>query len=212
MMISIEKFVFNSFGVNTYVISGKSRECVIVDPGCHSPAEEQQLSEYIQQNHLTPFMLVNTHFHVDHVLGNTFVGNTYGLKPVVHKAGKMFWETVREFGSVFGFDIRDIKKPENFTEEGDVLKAGDIELRVIYTPGHADGSICLINDRQRFVITGDVLFFESIGRSDMPTGNYDLLKENILNKLFTLPPDYTVYPGHGPQSSIGYEKLNNPFI
>ncbi len=211
-MIAIERFIFNAFGVNTYVVSGKSRECIIIDPGCNSPAEEKELSGYIHDQKLTPVIMVNTHFHVDHILGNTFVCNTYGVKPVVHNSGKMFWETAREFGSVFGLDIPDIIKPVTFTSEDDILVAGDVKLRVLYTPGHADGSICLVCDSQKFVITGDVLFYGSIGRTDLPTGDYDLIKKSIQDKLFALPGDYTVYPGHGPKTSIGYEMINNPFI
>lgn len=211
-MIVVQKFVFNSFEVNTYVISGKNRECIIVDPACMTVHEEAELSGYIHDNHLTPVMMVNTHYHVDHILGNTFVCNTYGLKPVAHKNGKLFWEAAREFGSVLGLDIQEVTKPEIFVQEGDVLKASDIELRVLYTPGHADGSISLVNDAQKFVITGDVLFYGSIGRTDLPTGDYDLLKESIEQKLFTLPPEYAVLPGHGPETTIGYEMLNNPFL
>ena len=211
-MIVVQKFVFNSFEVNTYVISGKNRECIIVDPACMTVHEEAELSGYIHDNHLTPVMMVNTHYHVDHILGNTFVFNTYGLKPVAHKNGKLFWEAAREFGSVLGLDIQEVTKPEIFVQEGDVLKASDIELRVLYTPGHADGSISLVNDAQKFVITGDTLFYGSIGRTDLPTGDYDLLKESIEQKLFTLPPEYAVLPGHGPETTIGYEKLNNPFL
>jgi len=211
-MIVVQKFVFNSFEVNTYVISGKNRECIIVDPACMTVHEEAELSGYIHDNHLTPVMMVNTHYHVDHILGNTFVCNTYGLKPVAHKNGKLFWEAAREFGSVLGLDIQEVTKPEIFVQEGDVLKASDIELRVLYTPGHADGSISLVNDAQKFVITGDTLFYGSIGRTDLPTGDYDLLKESIEQKLFTLPPEYAVLPGHGPETTIGYEKLNNPFL
>jgi hydroxyacylglutathione hydrolase len=211
-MIAVQRFVFNSFGVNTYVISGKNHECIIVDPACMTGKEEKELSGYIHDYHLTPVMMVNTHFHVDHILGNAFVCNTYGLKPVAHKNGKLFWETAREFGTVFGLDMQQIVKPEIFVDDGDVLKAGDIELRVLYTPGHAEGSISLVNDLQNFVITGDVLFYGSIGRTDLPTGDYDLLKESIQQKLFSLPFDCKVYPGHGPETSIGYEKLNNPFL
>ena len=211
-MIILERFVFNSFGVNTYVLSGKNRECIIIDPGCMSETEEKELSGYIHENLLTPVMLVNTHFHVDHILGNTFVCNTYGLTPTAHKAGWMFWETAKEFGSVFGLSTGTIIRPESYAEDGEVLVAGDVSLRVLYTPGHADGSISLVNDHEKFVITGDVLFYGSIGRTDLPTGDYDLLKNSIYEKLFTLPPDYKVYPGHGPETSIGYEKLNNPFL
>lgn len=211
-MIAVQRFVFNSFEVNTYVISGKNHECIIVDPACSNPKEESILSSYIHDYHLSPVMLVNTHYHVDHILGNAFVADKYNLKPSAHRRGQLFWETAREFGSVFGVSFKEVKKPEIFIDEGDVLMTKDFNLRVLYTPGHADGSICLVNDVQNFVITGDVLFQGSIGRTDLPTGNYDLLKESILNKLFTLPHDCLVYPGHGPETTIGYEKLNNPFL
>ncbi|MBK7213953.1 MAG: MBL fold metallo-hydrolase [Bacteroidales bacterium] len=211
-MIVVQRFVFNAFGVNTYVISGKSRECIIVDPACSNPREEQELSSYIHENQLTPMMLVNTHYHVDHILGNVFVADKYNLKPIAHADGKLFWETAREFGSVFGLDLKEVRKPGIFVKEGDMLIASDVQLRVVYTPGHAAGSISLVNDPQNFVITGDVLFQGSIGRTDLPTGDYDLLRESITEKLFMLPPDCTVYPGHGPQTTIGFERLNNPFL
>lgn len=211
-MIAVQRFVFNSFGVNTYVISGKSRDCIIVDPACMNRKEEQELKEYIHDNQLTPVMMVNTHYHVDHILGNAFVSKTFNLKPIAHASGKLFWETAREFGSVFGLAIEDVIKPGSFIEEGDVLLADDFDLKVLYTPGHADGSISLYCEAKNFVITGDVLFLESIGRTDLPTGDYDLLKESIYQKLFPLPADCLVYPGHGPETSIGYEKLNNPFL
>ncbi|NVO20819.1 MAG: MBL fold metallo-hydrolase [Bacteroidetes bacterium] len=211
-MIEVQKFTFNPFAVNTYVVSGKNRECIIVDPACMDHREEKELSSYIHENHLTPVMMVNTHFHVDHIVGNSFVCDTYGLRPIAHKNGKIFWETAREFGSVFGLNIKEVRIPEEFIEEGDVLMTDDLQLRVLYTPGHADGHICLVNDTQQFVITGDVLFYGSIGRTDLPTGDYDLLKHSIEEKLFILPPEYKVFPGHGPDTSIGYEKLNNPFL
>jgi hydroxyacylglutathione hydrolase len=211
-MIAVQRFVFNPFAVNTYVISGKSRECIIVDPACSGPKEERELSGFIHDFHLTPVMLVNTHYHVDHILGNAFVCNTYGLKPTAHRRGEIFWETAKEYASVFGLGISEVKKPEVFVDEGDVLLAEGFELRVLYTPGHADGSISLVCDQQNFVITGDVLFQNSIGRTDLPTGDFDLLRESIQQKLFTLPSDCIVYPGHGPETSIGYEIVNNPFI
>ncbi len=211
-MIAVQRFVFNSFAVNTYVISGKNRECIIVDPACMNAKEEHELSGFIHDYQLTPVMLINTHYHIDHILGNAFVCNTYGLKPIAHQKGKLFWETAKESASVFGLKLGELKKPEIFVEDGDILKADDIELRVFYTPGHADGSICLVCDSQNFVITGDVLFQSSIGRTDLPTGSFDLLRESIQQKLFTLPADCIVYPGHGPATSIGYELINNPFI
>jgi glyoxylase-like metal-dependent hydrolase (beta-lactamase superfamily II) len=124
----------------------------------------------------------------------------------------MFWETASEFGSVFGIKVENMITPVNFIEEGDILHYGNSSLEVLYTPGHADGSVCLVNHTDRYVIAGDVLFRDSIGRTDLPTGNFDILYKSITTKLFTLPDDYVVYPGHGPETTIGYEKQNNPFL
>jgi glyoxylase-like metal-dependent hydrolase (beta-lactamase superfamily II) len=156
--------------------------------------------------------MVNTHFHIDHIVGNTFVCNTFNLKPQCHKESKLFWRTASEFGSVFGMKVENLIIPTDFVEEGDKITYGNSFLEVLYTPGHADGSICLVNHAERYVISGDVLFRDSIGRSDLPTGNFDILYQSITQKLFTLPDDYTVYPGHGPKTTIGYEKQNNPFL
>lgn len=156
--------------------------------------------------------LINTHYHVDHIAGNTFVVEKYGLEPVCHPKSRFLWETAKEFGTVFGFRFDDLVVPSNFVEDGDPVQLGHIDLEVLYTPGHADGSICLVNHKQKYVVTGDVIFRDSIGRTDLPTGNYDVLAHSIQSKLFTLPNDYIIYPGHGPASEIGYEKLNNPFL
>ncbi len=117
-----------------------------------------------------------------------------------------------EFASVFGFKLESVIVPEQFVEQGDIIPFGNSQLQVLYTPGHADGSICLVNHAERYVVTGDILFRDSIGRTDLPTGNFDVLQASITEQLFTLPDDYVVYPGHGPESSIGYEKINNPFL
>lgn len=211
-MTNLKIFVFNSFAENSFVLYDETGECVIIDPGCHAEDEKTHLRSFITQNHLKPVALINTHFHVDHILGNPFVCSTYNLKPTGHAAGKFFWETAREFGSVFNITLDDIARPEIFVADGDVIRFGKTELEVRYTPGHADGSICLVCHEQKFVIAGDVLFYGSIGRTDLPTGNFDILMDSIQQKLFVLDDDYTVYPGHGPKTSIGFERLNNPFI
>jgi glyoxylase-like metal-dependent hydrolase (beta-lactamase superfamily II) len=131
---------------------------------------------------------------------------------MMHKGGLPFFEKGHEQARVYGFSIKKTIQPEKFINDNDLVTFGNSELNVVYTPGHADGSICFINHTQKFVITGDVLFRDSIGRTDFPTGDFDLLMESIHNRLFTLGEDYTVYPGHGPETSIGYEKMNNPFI
>jgi glyoxylase-like metal-dependent hydrolase (beta-lactamase superfamily II) len=124
----------------------------------------------------------------------------------------MFWRTAREFGSVFNLSIDEIVKPEIFVGDSDLINFGHTELEVRYTPGHADGSICLVNHAQKLIIAGDVLFYGSIGRTDLPTGDFDILMESIKTKLFVLDDAYIVYPGHGPKTSIGFERRNNPFI
>jgi glyoxylase-like metal-dependent hydrolase (beta-lactamase superfamily II) len=212
MVNKISRFVFNSFGVNTYIISDQAGKCLLIDPACQGRDEETQLSDFIRDHDLQPVGMVNTHFHIDHIVGNTFVCNLYGLKPQCHKSSKLFWETAAEFGSVFGIKVENLIIPKDFIEDGDLLPFGNSSVQVLYTPGHADGSVCLADHENRYVISGDVLFRDSIGRTDLPTGNFDVLYRSITTKLFTLPDDYTVYPGHGPQTSIGYEKLNNPFL
>lgn len=212
MTKNINKLVFNSFGVNTYVLSDNTGKCLIIDPACSVNNEETRLAEFINVNKLQPVGMVNTHFHIDHILGNTFVCNAYNLSPMCHIAGKLIWETAAETGFAYGFKIDNLITPTIFITEGEIISFGNSFVEVLYTPGHADGSICLVNHAEHYVISGDVLFRDSIGRTDLPSGNYDLLFESITTKLFTLPDDYTVYPGHGPETKIGYEKINNPFL
>jgi glyoxylase-like metal-dependent hydrolase (beta-lactamase superfamily II) len=211
-MIRIKVFVFNPFQENTYVLHDETLECVIIDPGCYGPVEEKQLSDYIASNHLKPVALINTHAHIDHILGNNFMHQTYGLKPLLHKAGEIFLKSAPEHGKMFGFNVDEMVLPEQFLEDNETFRFGNSNLEIRYTPGHVDGSVCLVNHENRFVITGDVLFNQSIGRTDLPTGDFDLLIQSITQKLYTLPDDYLVYPGHGPATTIGDEKLGNPFV
>jgi hydroxyacylglutathione hydrolase len=212
MIQKVSRFVFNSFGVNTYILIDDSGKCLVVDPACQYHGEETELLGFITGNNLSPVGIVNTHFHVDHIVGNTFICEAFNLKPQCHKNSKILWETAVEFGSVFGLNLKNLIIPVDFINEGDRISYGNSSVEVLYTPGHADGSICLVNHAGRYVIAGDVLFRDSIGRTDLPTGNFDVLYQSITTKLFTLPDDYTVYPGHGPETTIGYEKMNNPFL
>lgn len=212
MIQKVKRFVFNSFGVNTYVLSDDSGKCLLVDPACQYHEEETELLGYITGNHLNPVSMVNTHFHIDHIVGNTFICKTFNLRPQCHKSSRLLWETAAEFGAAFGIKFENLIIPSDFVNEGDIISYGDSSVEVLYTPGHADGSICLVNHAERYVIAGDVLFLDSIGRTDLPTGSFDVLYQSITTKLFTLPDDYIVYPGHGPETSIGYEKMNNPFL
>jgi glyoxylase-like metal-dependent hydrolase (beta-lactamase superfamily II) len=212
MVTNISRLVFNSFGVNTYILSDSNGKCLIIDPACSGAQEENRLATFISDNKLEPIGMINTHFHIDHILGNTFVCDTYNLRPQCHDQSRLLWESASEYGLVFGFKIENLITPADFLNEGDTLNFGNSEVHILYTPGHADGSICLVNHTDRYVISGDVLFRDSIGRTDLPGGNYDTLHESISSKLFTLPDDYKVHPGHGPETTIGYEKINNPFL
>ncbi|MCD4746439.1 MAG: MBL fold metallo-hydrolase [Bacteroidales bacterium] len=211
-MIKIKYFFFNAFQVNTFILYDETKECVIIDPGCYEESEESALSDFIEKEGLKPVKLLNTHCHIDHILGNNFICKKYNLKPEIHKAGLLFLNSSEEHASMYGFKMDKAIEPDKFIAEGDIIKFGTSELYVIYTPGHADGSVCFINKKQKFVIVGDVLFKESIGRTDFPTGDYNLLINSIKNKLYILDDDFIVYTGHGPETSIGYEKQNNLYV
>lgn len=211
-MIEIKRFVFNAFGVNGFVLYDGSGECLLVDTSCVGDSEKSALNDFMVQHHLKPAMLVNTHLHIDHVLANNWLCRKYNIGYYAHRDGLQLLSTATQFGAMFGIEIEPVISPAGFLQQGDIVRFGNSELRVVYTPGHAAGSICLISDVDRFVITGDVLFRNSIGRTDLPTGDLELLRRSIFEELFTLPDDYIVLPGHGPDTSIGYEKINNPFL
>ena len=211
-MIKIEKFVFNSFQENTFVLYNEANECIIVDAGCYTPDEEQHLTSYIENNNLNPVRLINTHGHVDHVLGVEFLSKKYDLPLELHTDDKHLAETAQSYGTVFGFDATPISTIETALEDGMEINFGESSLTLFHVPGHSPGSIALFAPAEKFVVVGDVLFNGSIGRTDLPGGDYDTLMESILTKLLPLGDDVTVYSGHGPESSIGYEKISNPFI
>lgn len=211
-MIKVERLIFNPFQVNTWFISGDNGECVIIDPACSDEAENAVLDAFIQNHGLTPVSQVFTHCHIDHIPGMAHVFHTFGLKPLMHSESLKFLHRANEQGRMFGFMVDEIIEPDEFISEGDTIKVGNCNLKVFYTPGHADGHICLVCDEEKFVVTGDVLFREGIGRTDFVTGDFDLLSMQIRNKLYTLGNDFTVYPGHGPHTTIGHEKKYNPFV
>lgn len=211
-MSKLKIFVFNSFSVNTIVIYDETKECIIIDAGCSNSSEEQILKDFISENNLKPTHLLNTHYHIDHIIGNKFITETYHLKPEAHREGKVFWGNGRMWGAIFGIKENDLIKAESFLQEGDVVKFGNTELQVIETPGHAAGSICFYNKTENYIIVGDLIFLQSVGRTDLPTGNFDLLQEQISQKIFTLPDSTKIIPGHGPFTDVGFEKKNNPFF
>jgi len=211
-MITIRTFVFNAFGVNTYVLYDETGEAIVVDAACSDSRDEQNLASFLDGNQLVVKRHLNTHCHIDHILGNAFLEDRYGIAPEYHPASSYYSHTAREIAASFGFRLDRIPDPCHLLEDGEVIRWGNSHLKVLYTPGHADGSCCFYQPEQQFVITGDVLFRDSVGRTDLPGGSLPTLMTSIREKLFTLPDDTVVYPGHGPASEIGYEKLNNPFI
>jgi hydroxyacylglutathione hydrolase len=211
-MINIKKFVFNPFEVNTYVIWDETKECAIIDPGCSSEAEQEEISQFIKEEGLKPLKLLNTHSHIDHIAGNSYISKTYKLKLQAGKDGAQFIDNSVKTAEIYGFGTIEPVYPELDLHEGDVIRFGKSELEVIETGGHADGSFCFISREGEFVVSGDVLFYQTIGRTDLPTGDYKLLIQNIKDKLLTLPKNYTVYSGHGPKTTIGFEMAANPFL
>lgn len=205
-------FCFNPFQENTYLIASGS-ECVIIDPGCFEHYEKQELADFILENSLKPVRLLNTHCHIDHVLGNNFVCQKWNLKPELHKEDLSILQALPNYGHMFGVGgIEESPMPEKFLDEKDTIEFGNVKLDILFVPGHAPGHIVFVNHAEKYIIGGDCLFKESIGRTDLPGGDHQTLLNSIREKLFTLPDDYTVYPGHGPETTIGFEKKYNPFV
>jgi len=211
-MIKIKKFVFNAFMVNTYLLSDETGECILIDAACYGPEEESEIRTFVAGNNLKLVRNLNTHCHIDHILGNSFIAQVYKVNPEYHENSVPVLLGIRHIGTSFGFEINHIPEPKRFLKDNETIRWGDSSLRVFFTPGHAEGSVCFYNEDQGFVITGDVLFKDTIGRTDLPSGDFDQLMNSIKTRLFTLPADTTVYPGHGPETMIGYEMENNPFI
>ncbi|MFL5809965.1 MAG: MBL fold metallo-hydrolase [Flavisolibacter sp.] len=211
-MLTVQPFTFNPVQENTYVVYNEKGQCCIIDPGCYFASEEQELKGFIEKNALKPTYLLNTHCHLDHIFGNRFIHKTFGLLLYLNKLE----EPVLEYGPASGqlwqlpFDNYDAEL--KFIEEGDVIRMGDDELHVLFTPGHSPGHVSFYNKENKFVISGDVLFEGSVGRTDLPGGNFNILEESIRTKLYTLPEDTIVYPGHGDTTTIGDEMKTNPFV
>lgn len=203
---------FNPFQENTYILHDDTNECVVIDPGCYEKQEREQLQRYIEENNLKVVRLLNTHCHIDHVLGNKFVADTYQVGLEIHPEDEQTLRAIPAYAPTYGFHKYEEVLPTAFLKEGDVVKFGNTELQVLFTPGHAPGHVVFYNGTEKVCIGGDVLFQNSIGRTDLPGGDFDTLINSIRIKLFALPDDVTVYPGHGPETTIGHERNNNPFL
>ena len=212
-MIKIQSFTFNGFQENTYVLFDESKKCIIIDPGCYEQNEKLELERFIVDNELEPVKLINTHCHIDHVLGNRFVAEKWSLDLEMHELDLPTLHSVKDYCQLYGFhNYEESPEPSTFLKEGDKIHFGNSSLDVLFTPGHAPGHIVLHSKEQHFVIGGDVLFQMSIGRTDLPGGDYDTLISSIKDKLLPLDEQTKVYCGHGPSTTIGFEKANNPFL
>jgi glyoxylase-like metal-dependent hydrolase (beta-lactamase superfamily II) len=211
-MIQIAAFAFNPFQENTYVLYDETKECIIIDPGCYTPLEQAELSTFIENKELKPVRLILTHCHIDHILGCKYISSRYNLISETNKIEMQVFDNAERAAAIFGIRLEKPPVPGKFIDENDVIKFGNSSLTILFTPGHSPGSLCFYNNEQKFVIGGDVLFHGSIGRTDLPGGNFDTLISSIKEKLFPLGDDVIVYPGHGSETTIGFEKTNNPFL
>lgn len=209
----VKCFEFNMLPVNTYVIwNPDDREAVIIDPGCFFSGETAILKQYIDENHLTVKHLLNTHLHFDHIFGNPFVENTFQIKAKANDGDMKWLLNIKKRVAIFGMRYDETVNPiedENILNEGDTITFGNTILSIFHIPGHSPGSLVFYNKKDDILFTGDVLFQGSIGRSDFPDSDTGSLTSGIKNKLFILPENTIVYPGHGPATTIGYEKKYN---
>jgi len=207
-----EVLTFNPFQENTYIVWDDAGYAAIIDPGCSNAEERAELDLCIRANGLTPVKLLNTHCHVDHVLGNGHVERSYGLPLWIHPAEVPVHAAVPDYSRMWGLEAEDIGTPAHFITEGDVIEVGSLRLDVLFTPGHSPGSITFVERTAGHAFVGDVLFNGSIGRTDLPGGDMATLMSSIIKKLMPLPEQFKVHPGHGPSTTIGHEKRTNPFV
>lgn len=211
--MKVEKFTFNPFQENTYIVYDDSKACVIVDAGCYFPEEFDRLKTFIDQNQLTPEKLISTHSHLDHVFGNYIVTKSLKLPLGIHPEDEQTLNMLTRTADLYQIpNVFESPAPDFYFEHGDIIEFGNSQLEVRFVPGHAPGHVVFISHNDKFVINGDCLFAGSIGRTDLPGGDHPTLIQSIREQLFTLPDDYLVYCGHGPETKIGIEKASNPFF
>ncbi|MCB0839882.1 MAG: MBL fold metallo-hydrolase [Bacteroidetes bacterium] len=211
-MIIIHPFTFNPYQENTYIISDETHECVIIDPGCYSSKEQELFSNYIDQNKLNVKKLLNTHGHIDHMLGNAFVKQRYEVPFITHKLVVPELEATQAYGALMGIHPDPSPNPDQFVDEGDTITFGNTTLEVLFTPGHSAGHISFFDRPGKNLFSGDVLFQGSIGRTDLPGGSFPVLMKSIFDKILPLGDDVKVYCGHGPSTTVRQERVSNMFI
>lgn len=211
-MAHVAVFTFNPFQENTYVVYDDTKSCAIIDPGCFSKAEQEELSNFIETLGLKPTHLLNTHCHIDHILGNKFVQDKYGLPLRAHKGEIPVLKAGRISADMYNIPYEDSPEIEIFLEEGEMIKVGDTSYEVLFTPGHSPASVSYLNKEHKILIGGDVLFKGGVGRVDLPGGNGNTLMKSIIDQFMVLPDDIVVYSGHMGETTIGEERSSNPYI
>jgi len=211
-MLHIKSFTFNPFQENTYLAYDDEREAVLIDPGCHTPEERLELEDFVLTMGLKPRHILNTHCHIDHVLGNAWAKKRFGIPLWIHEKEIPVLKSVEVYAPNYGFQGYESSQADHYLVEGAEFEVGKESLKILFVPGHAPGHVVFYHDKSHQCIAGDTLFRGSIGRTDLPGGDHQLLLERITTQLFTLPSNTVVYPGHGPETKIGYEKIYNPFV
>ena len=211
-MLTVKSFEFSPIQENTYVLFDQKDACMIIDPGCYFGNERAALQDYIEHEGLRPKILLNTHCHLDHVFGNKFVYDTWDLTLHLHEKEKVVLEHAADFGLSWGLPFENYRGELIFIAGGERIRLGEDELKVLFLPGHSPGSVGFYCEKQAFIIGGDVLFREGIGRTDLPGGDHATLLQSIRGQLWPLPDETVVYPGHGEPTTIGWEKRHNPFL
>ena len=212
--MKIAIFQFSLFGINTYVVyDPETLKCAVIDPGMINREEEMAMDRFIEKNNLTVTDIINTHLHIDHAVGNSYLQKKYGVPVRAHILDQPLGERIIQQAEMFGVDEK-VKNVDisSFLNAGDIIKIGNGELKVLHVPGHSQGSVALYDEKDGFVVVGDALFQGSIGRTDLPGGNYNQLINSINSELMALPASTVVYSGHGPATTIGDEKRMNPFL
>ena len=211
-MSQVVKLTYGPIQENTYIIYDETMECVIIDPGCANARERENLLAEISKLHLKPVKLLNTHCHVDHIPGNPLIANTYNIGLEIHPLEEQVLRDAPNFAEMFQIEMDAMPPVSGFLHEGDEVRFGHTTLQVLFTPGHSPGSISFYNPTDKYVISGDVLFYQSVGRYDLPGADGETLFHSITQKLMTLPDETRVYSGHGRDTSIGLERKQNPFL
>ena len=210
--MDVKSFVFNAFYENTYLLSSSNLETLVLDPGCYEDFEKKELTDFIKTNKLKPIAIINTHCHIDHVLGNDYLKKLYNIPLWIPATEKNLLKSVSTYAPTMGIQDYQEAQPDKLLSEKDVITFGSKKLEILYAPGHSEGHLMFYHAADKSLMAGDVIFRESIGRTDLPGGNFKTLEESIKNQVYTLPEAVKIYPGHGPSTTVGHEKKHNPFV